>query len=85
MIHHIIDGQARHQTIVGVAQMSVVIDPTRLDRGPIEWQFGQRPHSTQLQFLARLRGGQHSCSHGLDDGACLFHQLRIARVHPLLK
>ena len=37
----------------------------------------------QLQPLARLGGGENAGSHGFDDGAGLFHELRIAGVDTL--
>src|ERR1700734_1248375 len=39
--------------------------------------------STQLQLFAGLRGSQDPGSHGLDDGARLLNQLRIAGIHAL--
>src|SRR6267378_3381638 len=38
-VHHTVDGVARHQAIVGVAQVSVVVDPGRFDRGAIDGKF----------------------------------------------
>src|SRR5579863_2849523 len=36
--------------------------------------------SVQLQPFARLGCGGNACPHGLDDGARLFNQLRVARI-----
>src|ERR1700722_12529746 len=88
VVHHVIDGVAYHQTIVRISYMTVVIDPFRQKLRSVWRQgrgrrYGQRRDSTQLQFFAGLRRGEHARAHGFDDGARLFHELGIAGVNTL--
>src|ERR1700730_15155617 len=57
MIHDLINGIARYQYIVGVAQMSVEIDPVGLDPGSISRKFCH----WILGYCTRGRA-QRSCS-----------------------
>src|ERR1700721_297986 len=56
MVQHVVDGVARPKAIVGVAQMSVIVDPLRLDVGAVD---------RKLRYCRGARhwsGTQRSCS-----------------------
>src|SRR6266481_2676619 len=56
MIHHAVDGIARDQAIISVAQVSVVVDPVRFDSGAVDGKFGYS------RGARHWSGTQRSCS-----------------------
>src|SRR5579863_2916603 len=56
-VHHIVDGEAGYQPVVGIAQMPVVVDPFGLDLAAINRQFRHRNSAQRSCSFSRACAG----------------------------